>query len=638
MTVLNVDELSISYGLKPLLENVSFRIEKGERVCLIGRNGEGKSTLLKIIAGTVAPTGGSVRLTPGLKLSYLQQEVTVDPEQTVYDEVIGGLGDIANLLRQYHALTRNLDQGEPDLDELERIQTQLEALGGWQISHRIESILHRMGLDPDTQWQALSGGRRRRVCLAKALVADPDLLILDEPTNHLDIESIRWLETLLVNFTGALLFVTHDRQLLRQVATRILELDRGVLTSWPEDYTNYLRRRDERDHAEELANRRFDKKLSQEEVWIRQGIKARRTRNEGRVRALQDLRQQYRERRHQQGQARLSYDAGELSGKRVIEVKGLTYQWPGSNQPIVRDFSFMLQRGERIALLGPNGCGKTTLIKLLLGQLKPTAGEIEHGTKLEIAYFDQMRNQLDESLSILDNVSDGNDFIEINGQRKHIISWLGDFLFSPERLRTPVAALSGGERNRLMLARLFARPANLLVMDEPTNDLDIETLELLEELLVNYSGTLLLVSHDREFIDNTVTSSLVFQGDGLVTEMAGGYTDVQAQLTQINVDPTPAVAKAKRTNPPSDSSKEPANLKTTTKKLTFKERHELKAIPEQIAQLEQQIETLRQQSLEPSFYQGPHEEVNQLLVSLAASEKQIDVLFARWEELDARNE
>lgn len=628
MTLLFVDRLSISYGLKPLLNQVSFTLEKGERACLIGRNGEGKSTLLKIIAGEIEPMEGEVRIPPQYRIGFLQQESDVDPEQSVYDEVIRGLGETAHLLKAYHQLTVALGHGEDRLQELESIQSRLEAEGGWETNHRIEMILQKMELNPNLRWRELSGGRRRRVSLARALVAEPDLLILDEPTNHLDIESIEWLENLLLDYSGAILFVTHDRKLLGRIATRILELDRGELTSWPGDYDNYLRRCEEREHAEMLAQQRFEKKLSEEEIWIRQGIRARRTRNEGRVRALHELRRQHQARRDRQGQVRFEIDRGELSAKRVIETRNLTFQWQPDATPIVKNLNFSLMRGDRVALIGPNGSGKTTLIKLLLAELLPTEGEVLQGERLEVAYFDQMRAELDESKSICDNVAEGREFVEVNGRRRHVVSWLGDFLFSPERLRTPVSALSGGERNRLMLARLFARPNNLLVMDEPTNDLDIETLELLEELLNHYSGTLLLVSHDRQFIDNTVTSSLILKGGGEVLDLVGGYGDYQTYLATLSPPKEKAVLEKVATP------KQPPK-RDAPRRLSYNEKRELKALPDQIAELEERIETLRKESEEEGFYQRSHTEVNQVLSELAECEAQIETLFERWEQLDA---
>ncbi len=525
MTLLSLDSIALSYGLPPLLEDVTFSIDRGERICLIGRNGAGKSTLLRIIAGEAQADGGQVRVVQGVTLAKLAQEIPRGEDATVFEVVAGGLGDLGGLVQEYFRLSHGLgaSAGEDELAQLARVQQQLEDRNGWEIERRAERVISRLGLDAEARFQCLSGGLQRRVLLARALVIEPDLLLLDEPTNHLDIDSIDWLEGFLLDFPGSLLFVTHDRRFLQRVATRILELDRGRITDWPGDYANYLRRREERLHAEAMAAEQFDRKLAEEEVWIRQGIKARRTRNEGRVRALKALREERRERREQQGTARLRVSETERSGKLVVEAEGVTYGW--GDRPVIRDFSTLILRGDKIGVIGPNGVGKSTLLKLLLGDLEPQSGRIQRGTNLQVAYFDQLRAQLDLEKSVQDNVAGGSDQVEVDGASRHILSYLKDFLFTPERARQPVKALSGGERNRLLLAKLFTRPANLLVLDEPTNDLDTETLELLEELLVEFAGTLLLVSHDRAMLDNVVTSTLVFEGDGLVRDYVGGYED-----------------------------------------------------------------------------------------------------------------
>ncbi len=529
MSLITLQNISLSFGSPPLLDNLDLSIDQGERICLIGRNGEGKSTLMKLIAGELAADEGQVRKRDGVRIARLTQEVPRGYAGTVFELVADGLGELAGLVKRYHQLCAELAEegGEAAMQRLSSVQQEMEAAGGWQLEQQVGQVISRMQLDPDAAFESLSGGMKRRVMLARALVGDPDLLLLDEPTNHLDIESIAWLEEFLLGWKGSLLFVTHDRAFLRRLATRILELDRDRLSDWPGDYDNYLRRKAEMENAEAQENARFDKKLAQEEVWIRQGIKARRTRNEGRVRQLQAMREQARQRRRKQGSARLELNAAERSGKLVCEAEGISYSWEG--RPIVRDLSTTILRGDRIGIIGPNGCGKSTLLNLLLGKLQPETGTIRLGTKVEVAYFDQLRAQLDEEATVIDNVGGGRDSVTVNGRQKHIIGYLQDFLFPPARARQPVKSLSGGERNRLLLAKLFTRPANLLVLDEPTNDLDVETLELLEELLLDFDGTLLLVSHDRAFLDNVVTSTLVFEGEGRVNAYVGGYSDWLAQ-------------------------------------------------------------------------------------------------------------
>src|SRR6187455_203007 len=518
--LLQLQNVDFSVGGPLLLDDVNLSIDRGERLCIVGRNGAGKSTLLRLIAGEAQPDDGEVRRF-GSRVAGLAQEVPAGLEGTVFDVVAAGLGELGTLLARYHHLLHDGDT--PDMDALGEVQSRIEAGHGWALETRVEQVLERLGLPEDVEFAALSGGMKRRVLLAQALVAGPDLLLLDEPTNHLDIESIAWLEQFLLDFPGSVVFVTHDRAFLRRLATRIVEIDRGAVTSWPGDYDNFLRRREERMHAEAQANALFDKKLAQEEVWIRQGIKARRTRNEGRVTALKAMRRERAERREQTGNVSLAAAGADKSGKRVFEAKDVSFAF--GDRVLVRDFSTVVQRGDKIGLIGANGSGKTTLLRLLLGDLQPQAGEIRTGTNLEIAFFDQLRGALREDWNALDNVSEGREFIDINGARKHVLGYLQDFLFSPERARAPITKLSGGERNRLLLAKLFARPSNLLVMDEPTNDLDVETLELLEELLIDYPGTLLLVSHDRDFLDHVVTSTLAMEGDGIVREYVGGYSD-----------------------------------------------------------------------------------------------------------------
>ncbi len=523
MTLLKFADVSLAYGTTPLLDRVSWQIARGERVCVIGRNGTGKSSMLSLVKGVRQPDDGEIWRAPGLKIGELPQELPRADERTVFDVVAEGLAGVGELLAEYHHLSMNI-QNDADLEKLTHVQQALEAKDGWRLQQLVDSTLSRLQLPADRTLAELSGGWRRRVLLAQALVSEPDLLLLDEPTNHLDIGAIAWLEDALAGFNGAVLFITHDRAFLQNLATRILELDRGHLIDWNGDYASFLVHKEQQLAAEETANALFDKKLAQEEVWIRQGIKARRTRNEGRVRALKAMRAERSERRERQGKASFQLESADKSGKQVIVAEHVSFAHPGG-EPLIRDFSMVLQRGDRIGLLGANGSGKTTLLKLLLGELQPSSGSIHIGTKLEVAYFDQLRHQLDLEKTVIDNLAEGREFISIDGQNRHVLSYLGDFLFSPQRARTPVKALSGGERARLLLARLFSKPANLLVLDEPTNDLDVETLELLEEVLLGFAGTVLMVSHDRAFLDNVVTSTLVFQGDGEVREYVGGYQD-----------------------------------------------------------------------------------------------------------------
>ena len=627
MPLITLKNIQLSYGAAPLLDNVELTVEPGERICLIGRNGAGKSTLMKLIAGEIVADDGDFVVGQGMKIARLEQEVPVGASGSVFDVVAEGLEQLGEKLKDYHHISLAVaeDPSEANLEKMARIQHDLEAADGWQVEQRVETVLSRLGLDPDIDFSALSGGLKRRVLLARSLVIDPDLLLLDEPTNHLDIDSIKWLEEFLLNWKGALLFVTHDRAFLRNLATRILELDRGALTDWPGDYDNYLRRREERLNAEEKANARFDKKLAQEEVWIRQGIKARRTRNEGRVRALKDMREEFKARRSQQGKARMQLQAAERSGKLVAEATDISYAWDG--KPIVKNFTSVVMRGDRIGLIGPNGVGKSTLLNLLLGKLEPQEGKIKLGTNLEIAFFDQLRASLDEEKSVIDNVAEGSEKIEINGNPKHVISYLQDFLFSPDRVRQPVKALSGGERNRLLLAQLFAKPANLLVLDEPTNDLDVETLELLEELLMEFKGTLLLVSHDRDFLDNVVTSSLVFEGNGRIGDYVGGYSD---WLHQKPKDEPEKKTKPAASKPKVEKPKEPPK-----KKLSYKDQRELEMLPARIEQLEERLTQIQGELADPALYQGNNSDrVAELNSELETSESELAIAYERWEMLE----
>ncbi len=532
--LLQLRELSLSYGVEVLLDRAELSIAAGERVALVGRNGTGKSTLMRIVAGELEPDQVKRETKPGLKISRLEQEVPAATHGSVYEVTAAGLGAAGEAVARFHDLAARLSAGEDVMDAFSKAQSDVEAHDGWTLAQQVEATLSRLKLDPDADFTALSGGQKRRVLLARALVSEPDLLLLDEPTNHLDIAAIAQLEEILMSWSGALLFITHDRAFLRNLATRIIDLDRGRLTSWPGDYDKFLENKDKALADEDKANAEFDKRLAQEESWIRQGIKARRTRNEGRVRALKAMRAERAQRRERTGTANIVTQDAARSGKNVIVAEKVAYAW--GDKPIVTHLTTTIQRGDKVGIIGPNGAGKTTLIRLLLGQLEPDSGTIKLGTNLDIAHFDQHRAALDDNISVLDNVAGGRSSVTINGQDRHVMSYLGDFLFSPKRARSPTHVLSGGERNRLLLAKLFTRPANLLVMDEPTNDLDVETLELLEERLTNFDGTLLLVSHDRDFLDNVVTSSLVMEGDGRVGDYVGGYSDY---LRQRPAEPTP---------------------------------------------------------------------------------------------------
>ena len=634
MTLLKLTDVSLAYGNNPLLDGVSWQIARGERVCIIGRNGTGKSSMLSLVKGSQLPDDGEIWRAPGLKIGELPQELPVADERTVFDVVAEGLAGVGQLLADYHHLSQNI-QNEADLDKLMHVQQELEAKDGWRLQQLVDSTLSRLQLPADKTLAELSGGWRRRVLLAQALVSEPDLLLLDEPTNHLDIGAIAWLEEALTGFNGAVLFITHDRAFLQNLATRILELDRGHMIDWNGDYASFLVHKEQQLAAEETANALFDKKLAQEEVWIRQGIKARRTRNEGRVRALKALRAERSERREHQGKANLQIDAAEKSGKQVIVVEHASFSHPGG-EPLIRDFSMVLQRGDRIGLLGANGTGKTTLLKLLLGDLQPTSGTVEAGTKLEVAYFDQLRHQLELEKTVVDNVAEGRDFITIDGQNRHVLSYLGDFLFSPQRARTPVKALSGGERARLLLAKLFSKPANLLVLDEPTNDLDVETLELLEEVLLGFQGTVLMVSHDRAFLDNVVTSTLVFEGNGVVREYVGGYQDWLRQGGSVKLL---GVGEAKdgkesKSEATTAAAPRPAEPVPAKKKLSYKVQRELEALPGKIDAAEKSIAGLQEEMAQPTFYQQSAERTGETIAKLEAMQRELDELLERWAELE----
>lgn len=621
--LITLENVCLAYGLDSLLDNAKLQITTGERVCLIGRNGAGKSSLLKIIEGTLMPDSGSVFRKPHLRLARLEQELPRDTTATVYEFVAEGLADVGQLLAEYHTLTQHFKP--EDFAKLEKLQQQIDAKNAWEFEQNIQSILTRLELPADQRVSELSGGWQRRVALAKALVVSPELLLLDEPTNHLDISAIQWLEDQLISSNIGLIFITHDRSLLQRLATRIIELDRGQLTSWPGDYANFLRRKEEMLHAEAQQNAEFDKKLAQEERWIRQGIKARRTRNEGRVRALEALRLERSKRREQQGKANFDINEAQKSGRLVVEAQHVSHQF--NNQFVVKDFSIRIMRGDRIGLLGPNGIGKSTLLNILLGKIIPQQGTVIQGTQLKIAYFDQLRAALDLEKTVIDNVVQGTDFLEVNGKKLHVMSYLADFLFTPQRARTPVKALSGGECNRLLLARLFSQPANLLVLDEPTNDLDIETLELLEELLTQFQGTLLIVSHDRTFLDNVVTSTLVFEGNGNIKEYVGGYKDWLASSMREKSNTT--VSENRTT-----TAKERNDTSQTRKKLSNKEQRELEELPKKIEQLETAQTELMQITSSAEFYQQSPEKIAEAMDKLKQIEVDLQIAYQRWEELE----
>ncbi len=627
MALVSLQDIKVSFGGPLLLEGADLSIDRGERVCLVGRNGTGKSTILKLVAGEVKPDSGRLVFQQGVRISFLTQEVPQDIQGSVFDIVAGAFGEQGKLLTDYHAASLSLARVHSVklMAELEDVQHKLEAAGAWQMQQRVETVLSRLELDADAEFSRLSGGLKRRALLAKALAGEPDLLLLDEPTNHLDIEAIAWLEEFLLGFGGTVLFVTHDRALLQKLATRILDLDRGRLTSWPGNYDLYLERKQAALDAEAVENAKFDKKLAAEEAWIRQGIKARRTRNEGRVRALKELRRIRNERREAAGAARMQVQEAERTGRLVIEAREVCFRY--DDRPVVDGFSTTILRGDKVGIIGPNGSGKTTLLKLLLGELKPQQGSVRFGTRVEVSYLDQHRAQLDEEKTVQDNVANGSDHVTINGNRRHVIGYLQDFLFAPERARSPVKVLSGGERNRLLLAKLFTLPSNVLVLDEPTNDLDIETLDLLEELLLEYSGTVLLVSHDRTFINNVATSTLVFEGVGKITEYVGGYDDWLRQRK-------PAGAQIVQTG--QLPRKEPVRVQSERKrKLTFKEQKELEALPARIEDLEQEQERIIQMMADPAFYRESGAKVTEYTDRLEVLKKELAEAYERWEQLEA---
>ncbi len=618
--MIKLNNISIAFGHVALLDKIALRIDNKERICLIGRNGEGKSTLLKIISREISADQGQLEYQTGCRIALLSQEPQFKANDTVFHAVAKSLGTVGQLVEAYHNLVQRLahNNDEDLLAQLETVQHRLEAEDGWRLEQRVETVLSKLKLPSEQTLGEMSGGWRRRVALAQVLVTEPDILLLDEPTNHLDIDAITWLEENLLEFKGGLLFISHDRRFMQRLATRIIELDRGKLTSYPGDYGNYLRRKEASLAAESTQAAKFDKHLAQEEIWIRQGIKARRTRNEGRVRTLKKLREQRTQRREQIGKIRLNLDSGESSGRIVIEAEAISKNY--QNTPLIDDFSTLIMRGDRVGLIGPNGVGKTTLLKILLGELPPDSGTVKHGTKLSIAYFDQLRAQLDPEETVVDAIAQGQETITINGHKKHVMSYLSDFLFAPARARSPVKSLSGGERNRLLLASLFTKPTNVLVLDEPTNDLDVETLELLEDLLSNYPGTLLLVSHDRHFLDNVVTSTIIFEGNGQIKEYVGGYQDWLRQRT------VPAPSKKAAAVLP-----KPRPQKT--RKLNYKEQRELANLPEQIETLETEQAELQSLISQPDFYRG--DQINQSLARLKTLEAELQTAYERWEILEA---
>ncbi|MEA5114033.1 MAG: ATP-binding cassette domain-containing protein [Geobacteraceae bacterium] len=626
MSLLTLRDIGIAFGGPPILDGTNLQIEEGDRLCLLGRNGTGKSTLLKILAGELPPDTGEIMRRQGLRISLVSQESPPGLSGSLFDVVAGGMGCAADLLAEYHQVGIRLAAERDDdlLKRLEEIHKTLEETGGWRLHQEVERSLGRLSLDPDAEFSTLSGGTKRRALLARALVTAPDLLLLDEPTNHLDIDTIVWLEDFLLREVKTLLFVTHDRTFARSMANRVAELDRGVLYSFSCGYDSFVGRREELLEAEIARQALFDKKLAQEEAWIRQGIKARRTRNEGRVRALKKMREERSRRRERVGGARMQLQEAELSGRLVAEAENVSFAY--DDKPVIRDFSTIILRGDRIGIIGPNGSGKSTLLRLLLGGLQPQSGEIRVGSRREVLYFDQMREQLDPDKTVQENVGEGNDTLIINGRPRHVIGYLQDFLFSPERARSPVRILSGGERNRLLLAKLFTKPSNVLVMDEPTNDLDAETLDLLEDLLLEYSGTLLLVSHDRDFLNNVVTSTLAIGEGGQVREYVGGYDDWlrQSAAELAASEPSPTPPQKEKPRPQAEK----------PRKLSFKEQRELEALPDSIAGMEKEMDDIHRKLADPEYYRTAGAEVATLTARMEELENDLEEAYQRWEALE----
>ncbi len=626
MSLLTLTNLCIAYGDNKLLDQANLTLEPGQRIGLIGRNGEGKTTLLNIINSAISADDGEIRLKPGTTIATLEQSPSLNEATTVFELVASGIGEVGHLLGEYHRLSQ---QSDPRLDLLGELQHKLDSCDGWNIQARVDKTLSRLNLNADDNVGGLSGGWQRRVSLARALASDPQILLFDEPTNHLDLETIIWLEKQTRKFTGGILFITHDREFLQNVATDIAELDRGKLVIWPGNYNDYLKRKAAALEQEQRQYSEFDKKLAKEEVWIRQGIKARRTRNEGRVRALEKMRLERMERRNRKSNVNLELEQGKQSGKLVIEASNICFSY--EKIIVVKDFSCRIIRKDRIGLIGPNGIGKSTLLKLLLDGLQPHSGTVKHGTKIEVAYFDQLREHLNLESTVIDTIGQGREQIEINGRTRHVISYLSDFLFSPARSRSPIKSLSGGEKARVLLARLFSKPANLLVMDEPTNDLDIETLELLEELLLQFEGTLLLVSHDRKFLDNVVTSTFSFQGNGVISEQVGGYSD------WLRMSEAKAVTqkRGKSKSSPTITTELTAPSRTSKTKLSYKEQHELDSLPKQIEEIESKQDQLTQLISDTNFYDRPKADIDNTLKQLKSVSDQLEQLYQRWGELES---
>ena len=626
--ILACEDLSIAFDHLPLLDHASLTIDARERIAVIGRNGTGKSTLLRLLSGELAPDAGSIWRAPDLRAARLMQDAAISTSQTVFDVVAEGLDELREVVTAYHrAAVRVAEQATPEaLAVLGRVHHELDERGGWRVEEQVERVLTTLRLSPDAPVNSLSGGWRRRALLARALVAQPSLLLLDEPTNHLDVPAIEWLETFLEDYAGAVVFVTHDRAFLQKLATRVLELDRGHLTSWPGEYASYLEKKAALLDQETLADAKFDKLMAREETWLRRGVKARRTRDEGRVRALMAMREERANRRAQVGQVRLSVDVADRTGRVVFEAERVSQSY--GDTVVIRDFSTRILRGDRVGLIGPNGAGKTTLLRMLVGELAPDTGEIRRGTNLQVAYFDQQREQLDPDRTVVETIADGNDVVTVGGIARHVYGYLGDFLFSSERARSLVKTLSGGERNRLLLARLLTRPANVLILDEPTNDLDLETLEVLEAQLTAFPGTLLVVTHDRRFLDNVVTSTLVFEGAGRVQEYVGGYADWVAQRpAPAGSEPDAAPSRAPRREAPAPGRKT---------KLSFNERRELDGLPAQLVGLEAEQASLQAQVAGPNFYREPAETIKTVLTRLEELTVEIDRSYRRWDELDSR--
>ena len=630
MPILRLDNISLAYGHLPLLAHVDFQIDAGERVCLVGRNGTGKTTLFRVISGGAMPDEGEIWRMESLRVAHLEQEVPPDTDQTIFQVVAGGLGELGALWTEFHQATHQAGSAErSSLERLGKTQARIDALNGWNINQKVETVLTKLALPADKRLIDCSGGTRRQVMLARALVSEPDLLLLDEPTNHLDISAIAWLEKFLLTHRGALMFITHDRTFLKRLATRIVELDRGTLTSFPGDFDAYLQKKEELLEIEARATARFDKKLAEEEAWIRQGIKARRTRNEGRVRALQAMRREREQRLENAGKPRFGIEAGALSGRLVVDVRRVSFGY-GDNV-IIRDLSTRILRGDRVGIVGPNGSGKSTLLKLILGELSPSRGEVVLGTRLQIAYFDQHRRLLDPGKTVRESMSDS-DYVTVRGRSRHVIGYLKDFLFPPQRIDSPIQSLSGGERNRLLLAKIFTQSANMMVLDEPTNDLDVDTLELLEDLLADYEGTLLLVSHDRTFLDNVVTSTLVFEGDGKFGEYAGGYEDWERCRRPGVGEESPSSRQALV---PGVLPAPPVERRGSgTRKLSYKEQRELSALPEKIEALEMEQALLHQRMGEADFYRQPSDKITAAIERLESVKNELELCYARWESLE----